>query len=62
MDRKTKLIKETNWETDNTGNLNVMTLSKNEFIKLEEELKLSDKRYRYKGELEVIEKLRWRPV
>ena len=61
MDRKIKLIKETNWETDNTGNLNVMTLSKDEFIKLEE-LKLSDKRYNYKGELEVIEKLRWRPV
>ena len=28
-----------------------MTLSKDEFIKLEEELKLSDKRYRYKGEI-----------
>ena len=34
-----------------------MKTSKDEFIKLEEGLKISYERYRYKCELEVIEKL-----
>ena len=34
-----------------------MKTSKDEFIKLEEGLKLSYEKYRYKCELEVIEKL-----
>ena len=51
-DRKTKLSK----KLINTKNLKVMKTSKDEFIKLKG-LKLSYEKYRYKCELEVMEKL-----
>ena len=53
LDRKSKLSK----KLINTKNLKVMKTSKDEFIKLEEGLKLSYEKYCYKSELEVIEKL-----